>query len=153
MESNPKYRGRISTAWWSKTILAVAAVISVILVLFDFDWVDALVVAGVVAVTFFEFRVHRYFVTGDPRAPDLGFRNQSCFAAGILLYGLYHAVYAPQLQALMPQELLDYVDVASLEFMKTTIKYGYLTVGILGGISQFGLAWYYRGAKAPSAAN
>ena len=76
------------------------------------------------------------------------FRNQSCFAAGILLYGLYHAVYAPQLQTLMPQELLDYVDAANLEFMKATIKYGYLTVGILGGISQFGLAWYYRGAKA-----
>jgi len=148
MEINPKYRGRTSTAWWSKTILAVAAVISVLLVLIDFDWADALVVVGVVAVTFFEFRVHRYFLTGDPRAPELGFLNQSFFAAGILLYGLYHAVYEPQIQALVPQEILAYLDETSIELMKATIKYGYLTVGLIGGVSQFGLACYYRGAKA-----
>jgi hypothetical protein len=151
MEINPKYRGRISTAWWSKTILAVAAVISVLLVLVDFDWADAIVVVGVIAVTFFEFRVYRYFLTGDPRAPDLGFRNQSCFAVGILLYGLYHAVSQPPLQTLMPQEILDYMDAPTLELLKAIMKYGYLTVGILGGISQFGLAWYYRNAKAPTA--
>ncbi len=151
MEINPKYRGRISTAWWSKTILAIAAVLSVLLLVVGFDWEDALVVAGVLAVTFFEFRVHHYFLTGDPRAPDLGFRNQSCFAAGILLYGLYHAVHVPPLQTLVPEELVDYLDAPTMEFMKSTIKYGYLSVGILGGASQFGLAWYYRGAKAPAA--
>ena len=58
--------------------------ISVLILPFDFDWWSALIVAGVVTVTFFEFRVHHYFLTGDPRAPDLGFRNQSCFAAAIL---------------------------------------------------------------------
>jgi hypothetical protein len=147
METNPKYRGRASTAWWSKTILAIAAVISVLLVLVDFDWVDALIVVGVLAVTFFEFRVHHYFLTGDSRAPDLGFRNQSCFAAGILIYGLYHALFQPPLEAMVPRELLDYMDAPTLDFMKSTIRYGYLTVGIVGGVSQFGLAWYYRGAK------
>ena len=152
MEINPKFRSRANTAWWSKTILAIATVISVLLILVDFDWADALVVVGVLAVTFFEFRVYRYFLTGDLRAPDLGFRNQSCFAAGILLYGLYHALAQPPLETLMPRELLDYMDATTLEFMKATIKYGYLTVGIVGGISQFGLAWYYRGAKSPAAA-
>jgi hypothetical protein len=151
MEINPKYRSRTSTAWWSKTILAVAAVISLLLVLVDFDWADALVVVGVAAVTFFEFRVHRYFLTGDPRAPDLGFRNQSCFAVGILLYGLYHALYVPPIQSLVPQELVEYLDAPTLDFMKSTMKYGYLTVGIIGGMSQFGLAWYYRSAKVPGA--
>jgi hypothetical protein len=151
MEINPKYRSRTSTAWWSKTILAVAAVISLLLVLVDFDWADALVVVCVAAVTFFEFRVHRYFLTGDPRAPDLGFRNQSCFAVGILLYGLYHALYVPPIQSLVPQELVEYLDAPTLDFMKSTMKYGYLTVGIIGGMSQFGLAWYYRSAKVPGA--
>jgi hypothetical protein len=53
---------------------------------------------------------------------------------------------------MVPRELLDYMDASTLEFMKATIKYGYLTVGIVGGMSQFGLAWYYRGAKPPTAA-
>ena len=152
MEINPKYRPRISTAWWSKTILAIAAVISVLLLLCDFDWWDALAVAGVLVVTFFEFRVHRYFLTGDPRAPDLGFRNQSGFAAGILLYGLYHAFEPPPIQTLVPPELLTYIDAGTIEYVKETIKNGYLAVGILGGLSQFGLAWYYRSAKSPPAA-
>jgi hypothetical protein len=144
MEINPKYRGRISAAWWSKTLIAFAAVLSVILLPFGFDWESALVVAGVLTVTFFEFRVHRYFLTGDPRAPDLGFRNQSCFAAGILLYGLYHAFYPTPI----PPAYRELLDEPTLEAFQNTIKNGYLVVGMLGGLSQFGLAWYYRGAKA-----
>ncbi len=152
MEINPNYRGRISAAWWSKTLLAFAAVLSVIILQFGFDLGDALVVAGVLTVTFFEFRVHHYFLTGDPRAPDLGFRNQSGFAAGILLYGLYHAFHPTDIQALISPELAGYIDEPTIESMKMMIKNGYLTVGILGGLSQFGLAWYYRNAKAPPAA-
>jgi len=152
MEINPKFRSRSNAAWWSKTILAFAAVISVLLLCFGFDWQDALVVAGVLAVTFFEFRVHHYFLTGDPRGPGLGFRNQSFFAAGILLYGLYHAVYVPPIQTLVPKELIDYLDAPTLEFMRATIRNGYLCVGIVGGVSQFGLAWYYLSAQAPASA-
>jgi hypothetical protein len=148
MEINPKYRGRISAAWWSKTLLAIAAAISVLVLPFGFDWWSALIVAGVLTVTFFEFRVHYYFLTGDPRAPDLGFRNQSCFAAAILLYGLYHAFHPPPI----PAEYQALLDEPTIDLVENTIKNGYLTVGILGGLSQFGLAWYYRGAKAPPAA-
>ncbi|MEI9998409.1 MAG: hypothetical protein WDO13_04230 [Verrucomicrobiota bacterium] len=77
MEFNPRYRGRIRAAYWSKTLLAIAAVLSVLILPFSFDVENAVVVAGVLVVTFFEFRVHHYFLTGDPRAPGLGFRNQS----------------------------------------------------------------------------
>ena len=91
MELNPKYRGRARAAVWSKSILATAAVLSVLILPFSFDLESAVVVAGILTVTYFEFRVHRYFSQGDARAPGLGFRNQSCFAAGILVYGLYHA--------------------------------------------------------------
>jgi hypothetical protein len=152
METNPKYRGRISAAWWSKTILAGAAVISVLILPFSLDLETVVVVAGVLTVTFLEFRVHRYFLTGDPRGPDLGFRNQSGFAAGILLYGLYHAFHVTPLESLIPPEMIGYIDQPTLDFMKSMIKNAYLAVGILGGASQFGLAWYYRGAKTPSAA-
>jgi hypothetical protein len=145
MEINPKYRGRIAAAWWSKTLLATAAVVSVLILPFDFDWESALVVAGVLAVTFFEFRVHHYFVTGDPRGPTLGFRNQSCFAAGILVYGLYHAFYPSPI----PQEYRSLLDPPTMDLIQSTIKSGYLTIGILGGLSQFGLAWYYYSAKPP----
>ena len=145
MEINPKYLGRIKAAWWSKTILAVAAVISVVILPFGFDLESALVVAGVLTVTFFEFRVHHYFLTGDSRAPDLGFRNQSCFAAGILVYGLYHGIYPSPI----PEEYKSLLDEQTLEMIQTTVKNGYLVIGIVGGLSQFWLAWYYRRAKAP----
>jgi hypothetical protein len=145
MEINPKYGGRIRAAFWSKTLLGVAAVLSVLILPFDFDWESALIVAGVLTVTFFEFRVHSYFLNGDPRAPDLGFRNQSCFAAAILLYGLYHAVYPTPI----PPEYRSLFDDTTLELIQSTVRNGYLAIGILGGISQFALAWYYRGAKTP----
>jgi len=147
MEINPKYRGRISAAWWSKTLLAIAAVISVLILPFGFDWWSALIVAGVLTVTFFEFRVHRYFLTGDPRGPDLGFRNQSCFAAAIMLYGLYHSFHPPPI----PEGYRELLDEPTIELFQYAIKNCYLMVGILGGLSQFGLAWYYRRAKSPPA--
>jgi len=147
MDLNPKYRSRAAAAWWNKTFLAMASVISVLLLLLGFDWWSALIVAAILTVTYFEFRVHHYFLTGDARAPGLGFLNQSCFAVAILLYGFYHAVYPPQIQALVPQEMRDLVDPSMVDFMQTTVVIGYLVIGILGGLSQFGLAWYYRSAK------
>jgi hypothetical protein len=127
-------------------VLAVASVISVLLLPFGFDWSDALIVAGVLTVTYFEFRVHHYFFTGDPRGPSLGFRNQSCFAAGILLYGLYHAAYPPP----VPPDVSGLLDEPTLDLFQMWIRNGYLAIGIAGGLSQFWLAWYYRSAKAPA---
>jgi hypothetical protein len=147
MELTPQYRARLSTAWWSKVILAGASLLSLLILICDFDWWGALIVAGVVAVTFFEFRVYRYFATGDPRAPGLGFRNQACFAAAILMYGLYHALFPQPLQSVLPQWYLDFIGADSVDYLQGTIRDGYLVVGIVGGLSQFWLAWYYRGAK------
>ncbi len=146
MEINPKYGARIRAASWSKTLLAVAAVLSVLILPLGFDWESVLIVAGILTVTFFEFRVHRYFLNGDPRAPSLGFCNQSCFAAAILAYGLYHAVYPPP--TLIPPEFSGWIDETTIELMQSVIRNGYLAIGILGGISQFALAWYYRSAKS-----
>jgi hypothetical protein len=147
MELNPKYPARIKTAWWSKTILASAAVVSVLILLCDFDWWGLLIVLGILTVTFFEFRVYRYFLTGDPRAPDLGFRNQGCFAAAIMIYGLYHAMHPEPIQSVLPQWYLDLINDQAEDYIQSTIRYGYLIVGGLGGLSQFWLAWYYRSAK------
>ena len=144
MEINPKLGGRIRAAFWSKTLLAVASVLSVLILPFDFDWWSALIVAGIWTVTFFEFRMYSYFLNGDPRAPDLGFCNQSCFAAAILMYGLYHAVYPTPI----PEEIRGLLDETTLELVQGLIKNAYLAIGILGGVSQFALAWYYRSAKA-----
>jgi hypothetical protein len=142
MEINPKYRGRARAAAWSKSILAVAAVLSVLLLPFGVDFESVVIVIGVVVVTFFEYRVHRYFVEGDGRGPVLGFRNQSGFAAVILVYGLYHFVAAVP----VPPELRGMIDDQSLQLIQTTIRDGYLAIGLLGGLSQFALAWYYRQA-------
>jgi hypothetical protein len=151
MEFTQQYRGRITAAWWSKTLLAIAAVISVLLLPFGFDVWSALLVAGVLTVTFFEFRVHHYFRTGDTRAPGLGFRNQSCLAAAILLYGLYHALRPEPIESMLPQWYIEMVGTDAVDSLQTTIRDGYLLIGILGGLSQFGLAWYYRSAGAPAA--
>ena len=148
MEINRSYRGRISAAWWSKSVLAVAAVLSVLILPFSFDWESAAIVAGILAVTFFEFRVYSHFLRGDARGPGLGFLNQSCFAVAILIYGLYHAAVPTP----VPPELAGFLDEPTLQSIQQTIKYGYLAIGILGGLSQFGLACYYRIAKfEPSA--
>ena len=143
MEISPKYRGRIRAAFWSKSILAVAAVLSVLLLPFSFDLESAVIVAGLITVTFFEFRVHRYFLLGDARGPGLGFRNQACFAAGILIYGLYHAAVPSPI----PPEYRNMLDEPTLELIQNMVRDGYLVIGFVGGISQFGLAWYYRGAS------
>lgn len=144
VEFNPRYASRVSAAWWSKTLLAIASVLSVLILPFDFDLWSAVIVAGVLTVTFFEFRVHHYFLTGDPRAPDLGFRNQSGFAAAILAYGLYHAGHPMPI----PASIRSLLDDTTLDLIESTIKNGYLAIGLLGGLSQFALAWYYRSAKA-----
>jgi hypothetical protein len=144
MEANPKFRGRATAAFWSKSILAVAAVLSVLILPFSFDLESAAIVVGILAVTYFEFRVHRYFSDGDARGPSLGFRNQSCFAAGILVYGLYHA----SVPMTIPAEYSGMLDEPTLEQIQTAVRYAYLAIGLVGGISQFALACYYRGAKA-----
>ena len=91
------------------------------------------------------------FLQCDPRAPDLGFRNQAGFAAGILIYGLYHALVPSQLE--IPAEYRDVMDPAMAGTIQGMERVFYLFIGMIGGVSQFWLAWYYRNAKVGTTAN
>ena len=139
----PKYPARARAAAWSKNVLIFVTVASALFALFDFGIENVVIILWLGAVSFFETRVHRYFVEENPAAPSLGFRNQSAFAAGILIYGLYHAM----LPLNLPSDMLDMVDATTLQTLQQTVRVGYVVVGIVGGISQFALAWYYRGAQ------
>ena len=140
-----KYPGRAKASAWSKNILLVVAVLAGVCLPFGFDIEDVIIVIGLATVTFFEYRVHRYFCEGNPEAPGLGFRNQSCFAAAILIYGLYHAFVPTQIQ--IPAEYRETMDPNMTGMIQGFEQIFYLIVGFVGGISQFGLAWYYRSAQ------
>jgi hypothetical protein len=144
--ANPKYPKRAWAAALSKPAMMLIMVLSVGFTLFSPDIENIVISIGLVTVTFFEYRVHRYFKEGNPAAPSLGFRNQSGFAAGILVYCLYHA-FAP----LAPEALNELreasLDSSMTQMIPTIFRTFYLGVGILGGLSQFALAWYYRSAQ------
>jgi len=154
-----KYRSRARAAVWSKYILLIATVVSVLWGIADFVTTpifdslpakieDVIVAVGLVTVTFFEFRVHRYFRELNPAAPNLGFRNQSYFAVAILIYGLYHAWASFHMQ--IPVEYNNMLDADTMEQIRLATRLSYLVIGIVGCVSQFGLAWYYRSARVPT---
>jgi hypothetical protein len=140
-----KYSGRAKASAWSRNILLVVAVLAGVCLPFGFDAEDVIIVIGLATVTYFEFRVHRYFSEGNPEAPGLGFRNQSCFAGAILIYGLYHAFVAAPMP--VPTEYREVMDPNMTATIQAFERVFYLIVGIVGGVSQFGLAWYYRCAQ------
>jgi len=88
--------------------------------------------------------VHRYFLENNPQAPSLGFRNQSAFAAAILIYCLYHAVVPVSI----PSDYSSVMDPSMLVLMQSFERVFYLIIAIVAGGSQFGLAWYYRSAQS-----
>ena len=138
-----KYPSRARAAAWSKGILIFVTVISTVFALFDIGVENVVIVIWLGTVSYFETRVHRYFNEDNPAAPSLGFRNQAAFAAGILIYGLYHAA----LPLTLPNDVRDLLDAPTLQMLQQMVRVGYLIVGIIGGISQFALAWYYRSAE------
>jgi hypothetical protein len=142
-----KYPGRAWAAAVNKYCILVVAILSVVLLPFlGFDVENLIIVAGLATVTFFEFRVHRYFCENNPQAPSLGYRNQSCFAAAILIYCLYHAFFTFQLpvQDMNLVEENNLIDPGSL---KSLARIFYLGIAIVAGGSQYGLACYYRSAQ------
>ncbi len=145
-----KYPGRAKVAAWSKNILVVIAVFAALILPFSFDLENVIIVAGLATVTFFEFRVYAYFSEGNPAAPGLGFRNQSIFAAAILIYGLYHASFPSQLE--LPSEYREVMDPSTTGLVQAMERFFYLLIGIVGGVSQFALAWYYRAAQVRTTA-
>jgi hypothetical protein len=140
-----KYPSRVRAAAWSKNILVVVAVLAVVCLPFGFDLEDVIIVIGLATVTFYEFRVHRYFSEDNPGAPSLGFRNQAAFAAAILIYGLYHALVPTQVE--IPSEYREMMDPNTTGMIQAFERVFYLFIGAVGGVSQFALAWYYRSAQ------
>jgi hypothetical protein len=140
-----KYPGRAWAAAVSKYTLLVVAILAVVcLPLLGFGFENLIIVVGLATVTFFEFRVHRYFLENNPQAPSLGFRNQSAFAAAILIYCLYHAVVPVSI----PSDYSSVMDPSMLVLMQSFERVFYLIIAIVAGGSQFGLAWYYRSAQS-----
>jgi hypothetical protein len=141
-----KYPGRAKAATVNKYCLLVVALLSVVCLPFlGFDFENLIVTAGLVTVTFFEYRVHRYFRENNPQAPRLGFRNQSAFAAAILIYCLYHAIVPTSIP--IPSEYREVMDPSMAGLMQGFERIVYLVIGVVAGGSQFALAWYYRSAE------
>ena len=145
-----KYPSRAWAAAISKYCILVVAVLGVLLLpILGFDIENLLVEAGLITVTYFEFRVHRYFRENNPKAPSLGYRNQALFAAGILAYCLYSAFMPAQLSSLSPSDMNlveenNLIDTSALMGLQRIF---YLVIALVAGGSQYALAVYYRGAQ------
>ena len=110
---------------------------------------NIVIVIGLVTVTFFEYRVHRYFKENNPAAPSLGFRNQALFAAAILIYCIYHA-FTPLQFSPEDMNLLQQNGMIDPNSVKQLVKVFYALVALFAGGSQFGVACYYRSAEVRS---
>jgi hypothetical protein len=141
-----KYPSRAKAATVNKYCLLVVAVLAVVCLPFlGFSFENLIIAAGLVTVAFFEYRVHRYFRENNPEAPRLGFRNQSAFAAAILIYCLYHAIVPTSIP--IPSEYREVMDPSMAGLMQGFERVVYLVIGVVAGGSQFALAWYYRSAQ------
>jgi len=144
-----KYRSRAVAAAISKYSLLVVAVAAVLLLPFlGIDFENTIITVGLVTVTFFEYRVHRYFRENDPRAPGLGYRNQALFALAVVIYCLYHA-FATFRLPVGTMNLVEDNNLIDPGVLKTMVRFFYLLIAVLVGGSQFWLACYYRGARSP----
>jgi hypothetical protein len=143
-----KYGSRTSAAALSKNILIVALIFSAIWTCLPigFGFESVLITIILAAITYFEIQVYKAFLNRQPKAPLLGLRNQICFAVFILIYGLYHAFMPVELPANY-REMMD-PDMTPLIHLVSIATY--LSIGIIGGISQLCLAWYYWAAKVES---
>jgi hypothetical protein len=151
-----KYPGRAWAAAISKYCILIVAVLSTLWMFVDFfeapifalafaSVENVIISVGLITVTYFEFRVHRYFCENNPKAPSLGYRNQSAFAAAILIYCLYHAIVPTSIP--IPSEYREVMDPSMAGVMQGFERVVYLMIGVVAGGSQFALAWYYRSAQ------
>jgi len=140
-----KYRSRAVAAAFSKYFLLIAAIISTGLTCTPIGFgIEGIIVSvSLIALTYFEYRVHSGFRDHQPEAPLLGFRNQSAFALFILIYCLYHA-FAP---VQIPADYREAMEPDMTGTIQLVVMVSYLAIAIVGGLSQFGLACYYRAAR------
>lgn len=143
-----KFPGRARMCAVNKSVMAVIAVIGVVSIPFIFDLENVIVVIGICVATYFEYRTHRYFRENNPQAPILGFRNQTLFSAGIVLYCLYHAIVPYQVT--IPADYREVMDPSMVAMMQSMERVSYFFIGVIAGGSQFALAWYYRTAMPKS---
>jgi hypothetical protein len=141
-----RYPGRAWAAAMSKYCLLIVAIFGVVLYPFLGSYIEnGIIVIGLITVTYFEYRVHTYFLENNPKAPELGFRNQTIFALAIIVYCLYHAftpiALSPDAMQMLEQSNVD------MTMIHTFVRGFYLFVAALAGGSQFGLACYYRRAQ------
>ena len=142
-----RYPSRAWAAAMSKYGLLAIAIFGVLLYPFLGSYFEnGVIVAGLITVTCFEYRVHRYFRENNPKAPELGYRNQMCFAAAILIYCLYHA-FTPVALSHDTMQLVEENNVIDQGMLNTLTRCFYLLIAILAGGSQFALACYYRRAQ------
>ena len=140
-----RYKSRAWAAAISKYCLLLVAILGVVaLPIVGFDIEDLIIVAGLVTVTFFEFRVHSYFKENNSSAPRLGYRNQTAFAAAILIYCLYHA-FAPLQIPTEDMNMIEQNNLIDPAQLKNLTRIFYLGIALVAGGSQYALAVYYRG--------
>jgi hypothetical protein len=137
------YAGRATMAAMSKYVLLLVTIVSGLFLLGGLDVEGVIILVALSCITYYEFRVHRYFVEWNPEAPTLGFRNQCAFASFIVIYCVYH-VFAPFQLPPVVQDMIDPSMASSIRFSEQVF---YVVIALVGGASQFWLAWYYRSAS------
>jgi len=140
-----KYRSRAIMAAVSKYCLLVAAVLSVLFTCtpWGFGFESVLISILLVVITYFEFRVHSAFRNQRPEAPIWGFRNQAAFSAIIVIYCFYRAFTPTQL----PSGYREMMDPDTARILRIGTFVIYMVIAVVAGLSQFGLAWFYRTAR------
>lgn len=140
-----KFAGRAKAAVWSKNILLSGVILSALITCTPMGFsVEGVLITVILAViTWFEFQVYYGFRDRNPGAPLLGLRNQIAFAIFIFIYGLYHAFRPMEI----PQTYREVMDPDLTPLIQNAAKFSYLTIAVVGGISQACYAWYYYAAR------
>lgn len=140
------YPGRARAAAVSAYFLIAAAVISILCVFISFCFENVLLAIIITGIAWVEHFTLRGFRTWDKRAPIMGCYNQIVFASIIVLYGTYNAFLTGPIQ--IPADYKDSIDPDMLGWVSSGEKLFYILVAVIGGGSQYLMAWYYYRAKS-----
>jgi hypothetical protein len=139
-----RFQRRAAAAFYSQYWLLFSAIFSWIFVAATPDVEGILSGILLSCMTVMEHKVQLWFKEGDDRGIIWGWRNQCLFALLFLIYGAYHGLFTSS----MPSELNEYVDADAIKgTVEGVARLVYFSVGIVGGLGQFCLAWYYLRTK------